>query len=73
MDKDITDKAERVNASGERMFVLHYYGGCAPLTLVDPNPPNGRSQKTVRKIRRRLSNAPRAIQRKYKFKAVRHG
>lgn len=55
------------------VFVLHDYSRCMslPVETTTATTPNWRSQKTKRKARRRLSNAPKAVRRRMGFKECR--
>lgn len=53
-------------------IMLHNYCGAAPVTVYAEGPDaNWKSQKTSRKNRRRLSNAPKAVRRRMGFRGRR--
>jgi len=62
------DNSMPTDGSPVRAFVLHNYGGFAPVELVNPKPLNSRSQKTARKAWRRLADAPKSVRRRCGFK-----
>ena len=56
-----------------KTFVLHNYALEVPIPMYVEGPDaNWKSQKTARKIRRRLSNAPKAVRKRMGFREGRH-